>query len=279
MNAQSSSSAKKSVVITGGASGLGLAMTTHFASQGHIVTILDLNNESGLGVAAEISSQYPQAIVTFKKADVTSWQALATAFKEIHHEHGRVDVAIANAGISEQGISSLAVLDESEPSQPNLKTLDVNLTGVIYTVKLAIHYIQKNTPDTSTGSRGSIICTASNAGLYPFPSAPLYGASKHGVIGLVRALGKSLEQVGIQINALAPAVLESNLAAKALYQDMTITPKSTLIKGVEKLLNDPTITGEVAEIHGESVTIRPHHDIVDEDTRKNLGMFWNRGYT
>ncbi len=74
-------------------------------------------------------------------------------------------------------------------------------------VKLAIHYVRKNKPDAATGSRGSIICTASNAGLYPFPIAPLYAASKAGVIGLVRALARPLERIGIQINALAPAVL------------------------------------------------------------------------
>ena len=54
---------------------------------------------------------------------------------------------------------------------------------------------------------GSIICTASNAGLYPFPMAPLYGVSKAGVVNLVRSLGPVLEKVNIQINALAPAVL------------------------------------------------------------------------
>lgn len=62
-------------------------------------------------------------------------------------------------------------------------------------------------PSNHSGSRGSIICTASNAGLYPFPIAPLYAASKFAVIGLVRSLARPLKDHGIQINALAPAVL------------------------------------------------------------------------
>jgi NAD(P)-dependent dehydrogenase (short-subunit alcohol dehydrogenase family) len=76
-------------------------------------------------------------------------------------------------------------------------------------VKLAIHYIKKNSVvnGASTPSRGSIICTASNAGIYPFGVAPLYAASKSGVIGLVRGLALQLEREAIQINALAPAVL------------------------------------------------------------------------
>ncbi|KAI1493785.1 15-hydroxyprostaglandin dehydrogenase [Biscogniauxia mediterranea] len=279
MNSQSNPTARKSIVVTGGASGLGLAMTTHFASQGHIVTILDVNTESGLVVVKDLSSQHPQATVAFKKADVSSWQDLAAVFKEIHQDVGKVDIVMANAGISEQGASSLVPVDETEPSQPRLKALDVNLTGTIYTVKLATHYFQKNVPDPSTGLKGTIICTASNAGLYPFPTAPLYAASKAGVIGLVRSLGPLLERSNIQINALAPAVLLSNIApSQDLFKGMFITPMSTLIKGVEKFIKEPKVTGAVAEIHGENVTIRPPLDIVDEDSRKNLENFWNLGY-
>ncbi|KAI0599715.1 15-hydroxyprostaglandin dehydrogenase [Biscogniauxia sp. FL1348] len=279
MNGQSNSTARKSIVVTGGASGLGLAMTTHFASQGHIVTILDVKTEPGLAVVKDLSAQHPQATVTFKKADVSSWQDLAAVFKETHQEAGKIDIVMANAGISEQGASSLVPVDETEPSEPQLKALDVNLTGVIYTVKLATHYFQKNAPDPSTGLRGSIICTASNAGLYPFPTAPIYAASKAGVINLVRSLGPLLERAHIQINALAPAVLVSNIApSQDLFKGMILTPMTTLIKGVEKFIEEPRVTGALAEIHGENVTIRPPLDIVDEDSRKNLETFWSLGY-
>jgi NAD(P)-dependent dehydrogenase (short-subunit alcohol dehydrogenase family) len=74
-------------------------------------------------------------------------------------------------------------------------------------VQLAIHYISKNTTE-SNKEKGSIICTASNAGLYAFPIAPIYSATKHGVIGLVRSLARSVwEKERIRINALAPAVI------------------------------------------------------------------------
>lgn len=66
--------------------------------------------------------------------------------------------------------------------------------------------MHKNKDDGSP-SRGSVIVTASNAGVYPFPVAPLYAASKAGVINLVRSMGPALEKSNIQINALAPAVL------------------------------------------------------------------------
>lgn len=152
-------------------------------------------------------------------------------------------------------------------------------------------------------SRGSIICTASNAGIYPFPVNPLYGASKAGVIGMVRSTAPVLKSHRIQINGLAPAVLGTatpsspskvpstslcvvsdpvtvtNIAPdKALFKNMVITPMSTLVKGVAQFVSDPSLSGEIAEIHGDSVTLRPPHEFVDEDSRKNLENFWSLGY-
>lgn len=172
----------------------------------------------------------------------------------------------ANAGITEKGTLLVDKQTQQDgegegegegkgPVKPDLRTLEVNLLGVIYcmdlffpffpiaflqtglsdinemigditAVKLAIHYISKNEPATSSTStstttpsagtttaaatiksKGSIICTASNAGLYPFPIAPIYATAKHGVIGLVRSLARPLQKEHIQINALAPAVI------------------------------------------------------------------------
>jgi len=59
---------------------------------------------------------------------------------------------------------------------------------------------------------------------------------------------------------------------------MVITPMETLLRGVSQLLDDPTATGHVAEIHGESVTVRPHHEFVDEDSRQNIDLFWQKAY-
>ncbi len=67
-------------------------------------------------------------------------------------------------------------------------------------VKLAAHYMRKN----EGKAKGQIICTASNAGLYPFPIAPAYSISKHAVVGAVRSLARNLELDGIRINGIAP---------------------------------------------------------------------------
>jgi len=178
-------------------------------------------NPDGTSIVKGLIAEYPSASLSFTKCDISNWDELAAAFKATFQSQGKIDVVMANAGISREG--SL-IVDEDEPSQPVLKTLDVNLIGTIYSessvipsavvlsltlgtsaVKLAIHYIRKN--PVSGSSRGSIVCTASNAGVYPFPVAPIYGASKSGTIGLIRSLAKPLAKHSIQINGLAPAVL------------------------------------------------------------------------
>jgi NAD(P)-dependent dehydrogenase (short-subunit alcohol dehydrogenase family) len=150
----------------------------------------------------------------------------------------------------------------------------------------------------TTAYRGSIVCTASNAGVYPFPVAPVYATSKHAVVGAVRSLARPLELEGIQINALAPAVIgmpsspdlmpsqmtdclcvATNLASDvALFDSMILTPMSTAVDAVEEFVTNTKLTGEIAEISGEKFTFRAPPDYVDEDSAKNLETFWRLGY-
>ncbi|KAI0441231.1 15-hydroxyprostaglandin dehydrogenase [Xylaria telfairii] len=287
--------AARGVIVTGGASGLGKLMSGYFAARGDVVTILDIDGANGPAVAAGLEIPDDGHAVRFRKCDISSWEEQVAAFRAVYEDVGHVDVVVANAGVSEGGRSWVVPPFPSaagtgkgtddggagDPEEPRLKVLDVNFVGNVYSVKLALHYIQRNTPDAATGLRGAIVCTASNVGLYPFPRQPLYAASKHAIVGLVRSLGPIYGQphIGIRINALAPAVLRTNISGKdALYTNMIVTPPSTLITGLERLLTDTSLNGQVAEIHGDHVTLRPPHEVVDEDSRHNLEEFSRFGY-
>ncbi|KAK1455612.1 hypothetical protein CMEL01_04372 [Colletotrichum melonis] len=264
----------KSVIVTGGASGIGLTIVRHFASQGGKVAIFDVNAASGKSIASDVASEYPQSTVTFHQCDVSSWKEQAQAFSDVYDAFGRINIVFANAGIAEGMSNALATINPDAPQEPNLKVVAVDLNGVIYSVKLAIHYISKN--EISEGSRGCIICTASDAALYPFPVGPMYAAAKAGVIGLVRSTAPILEDLKIQINTMAPAALVTNIIPDPeMYKHMVVTPMSTLIKGVSQIINDTSLNGKIVEIHDENPTIRDEpYQFVSDGTRHNQEKAW-----
>lgn len=141
-------------------------------------------------------------------------------------------------------------------------------------VKLAAFYMRKN---TST-QKGQIICTASNAGLYPFPIAPMYAVTKHGVVAVVRSLAQPLQKDGIRINGVCPNCIATGLADDNLFSSMELTPMSTLVSAVREFTENESMTGVTAEISGPKFTIREAPEYVDEITRKNMAAFWSLGY-
>ncbi|KAF4334057.1 glucose 1-dehydrogenase 2 [Fusarium beomiforme] len=287
-----------SVIVTGGASGIGLAITRHFAAQGHMVAVLDVNSKTGPDVVAEVAKEYSKATLSFKWCDVSSWEGQYAVFDQVYQEHGhRIDVVIANAGISDPVVGALDCTPTEFPRKPQLRMQEINLNGVIYSVGLAVHYMLKNEIGSRLpSSRGSIVCTSSTAAIYPFPASPLYSTSKAGILGLVRSMAVRLEEPRIQINALAPGVLgkftttswtnvitnkcaETNITPdKELFKAMIITPMSTMIRAVSQFLADPSMTGQVAELNEETITLRPHADYADAGAEHNNNMFWKLGH-
>ncbi|KAL2820095.1 hypothetical protein BJX63DRAFT_381292 [Aspergillus granulosus] len=267
---------KRSIIVSGGASGIGLGITRQFAPQPNThITIFDINATTGASVIETLRAEFPSCGFSFERVDVSDWESQAAAFGNVFAQQGRIDVVFANAGITEKG--SLLPEQDGTLTKPELATVNVNFVGVLYSVKLALHYIAKN--EAVNGSKGSVICTASNAGVYPFPMAPIYSATKHGVVGLVRSLARPLEREQIQINGFAPAVIETNIAPSSdLFKTMALTPMSTAQRAAQQFVDDPSLTGKIAELHGEHVTFAEPQQYVDEDTGKNIENFWALGY-
>ncbi|KAH7462861.1 hypothetical protein FOMA001_g18333 [Fusarium oxysporum f. sp. matthiolae] len=252
-----------------------------------MVAVLDVNSKTGPDVVTQVAKQYPQATLSFKWCDLSSWEGQNAVFDHVYREHGnRIDIVIANAGISDPLVGALDCIPTDFPRKPNLRMQEINMNEVIYRattaigVGLAVHYMLKNEVGSRLpSSRGSIVCTSSSAAIYLFPVSPLYSASKAGIVGLVRSMAVRLEERKIQINALAPGVLETNITPdKELFKAMIITPMSTLTKAVAQFVSDPSRTGQVAELNEDTITLRHHADYADAGAEHNSKMFYKLGH-
>lgn len=211
----------KTILITGGASGFGAAFGTRWASAGATVILGDIN-PNGEEVTAQIRQESKNPNVHFIHLDVTSWTSQVNFFRESLRlsPHGGIDTVVANAGINdhrEAGIfenPKVDYLNDPSPPAPNFKTLDVNITGVMYTVHLAMFFLPKNPNsapclDATTQSQGQrdrhILLLGSVASLHPLMTQAPYTVSKHGVLGLFRCLRISAPvSAGIRVNIVCP---------------------------------------------------------------------------
>lgn len=156
-------------IVTGSASGIGLAAVKLLVSRGYRVMMADWNYEK---CAEESAALGPctQAI----KCDVSSWESQLQVFEKTVDLWGKVDLVGANAGLPEQ--VPLLFETSNVPKKPTTVVVDVDLVGVIYSVNLALHYFRKN-----EDKGGKIIITSSQVGIHAFPTGPIYGAAKAGV--------------------------------------------------------------------------------------------------
>ena len=189
-------------VITGAASGLGLATAKRFASEGAHVVVVDMNEEAGVAAAKEVGG-------IFVKADVTNPEQVDHMYKVAFDTFGRIDIAFNNAGISPPDDDSILTteLDAWRRVQ------EVNLTSVFLCCKAVIPYMQKQ-------GKGSIINTASFvATLGAATSQISYTASKGGVLAMSRELGVQFAREGIRVNALSPGPVNTPLLVELFAKD------------------------------------------------------------
>lgn len=157
---------------------MGLAVAKSLAAQGYWhLHLLDIHSERGTRVVKDL---HPHA--TFHQVDVSSYEDLAAVFQAVFQQHRRLDFVFANAGIIERTnfFGNLPEQEDSEqvpPEPKDLRVIDVNLNGVVFTSYLAMHYFRRS-PDKGKGC--NLVMTASCGGLYPSYYSPLYTATKRG---------------------------------------------------------------------------------------------------
>ncbi|GJF09673.1 3-oxoacyl-ACP reductase [Mycolicibacterium cyprinidarum] len=194
--------AGKVAVVTGGASGIGLASAKRMQAEGAIVVIGDVDPITGKTVAADLN-------VTFVQVDVSDQVAVDQLFDTAVELHGGVDIAFNNAGISppEDDLIESTGIDAWQRVQ------DVNLKSVFLCCKAALRHMVPQ-------QKGSIINTASFVAMTGSATSQIsYTASKGGVLAMSRELGVQYARQGIRVNALCPGPVNTPLLKELFAKD------------------------------------------------------------
>ncbi|MQP65375.1 SDR family oxidoreductase [Niveispirillum sp. SYP-B3756] len=178
-------------VVTGGASGVGRDVAARLTQEGAQVVIWDMNPDAL--AAAKAATGAVDAV----ELDVTDADAVQAAADAVAAKLGRLDVLVASAGIT-----GATVPVQEFPLDSWRRVIDINLNGLFYCCRAVIPHMLRN-------DYGRIVNVSSVAGKEGNPNASAYSASKAGVIGFTKSLGKELAKTGIRVNALTPATFKS----------------------------------------------------------------------
>lgn len=196
MNAYAGRFSGRAAIVTGGASGLGKAVAARIVAEGGSAALWDLDPAALNTARIETGAVHAEAL------DISDAGAVDRAAKSSIAALGRIDILVCSAGIT----GATAPVHEF-PIDSWSRVIDVNLTGLFYCNRAVV-------PFMLAGRYGRIVNIASVAGKEGNPNAAAYSASKAGVIGLTKSLGKELAGKGVIANSLTPATFESPILAQ-----------------------------------------------------------------
>lgn len=185
------------------------------------------------------------------------------------------DIVFANAGILEKVHFYQREESDSRGLPPRLDTsvIDINLTSVINTSYLAVHFFRKNsTPG------GALVMTASSGAIYPITWRPMYAGSKHGVLGFLRSIAGPLLEEGIRANCICPGAVRTNLAPKEEWDRFradAFVPLEKIAEAVLMLVNDESLCGKAVELVQDRWKFRDAPAFDDEAMQDTMGRTGN----
>ena len=184
----------QTAIVTGAATGIGEAIARRLASDGAAVAVVDIDG-AGARCVAESLDEGSFAV----EGDVTRTESVRGVVRQVIDKTGRIDILVNNAGIAGKAAPVWEQTDEDW-----LRVLAINLTGVFLFCREVVPHMRER-------GYGRIVNIASIAGKEGNPRMAAYSASKAGVIGLTKSLGKELAPDGICVNAVAPAVVQTRI--------------------------------------------------------------------
>ncbi|PGH09561.1 hypothetical protein GX51_00667 [Blastomyces parvus] len=260
----------KTILLTGGASGFGAAFFSRWAAEGATVIMGDINAAAGTELVIRVREETKNPNLHFLPLDVTSWQSQVEFFREAVKlsPHGGIDTVVANAGINKVKESNyfeeppVDYLNALNPPAPRFSTIDVNLTGTLYTTHLALFYLPRNpgsTPCSPASSEATthlpenrerdrhILLLGSVASIMPLPSQIPYCISKHAVMGLFRSLRATAPlRDGIRVNMLCPYFTETpiiGVGGKVVLSGAAMADINHVCDAATRFVADPRCVG------------------------------------
>ena len=186
----------RSAIITGGASGLGLAAAHRIVAEGGRVSLWDTNREALAGISGQLDGAHTAQV------DVSSHANVIEATRQAQAALGKIDILINCAGVT-----GATVPVTEFPVDSWLQVMNINLNGTFYCCR-------EVAPLMVAQGYGRIVNIASVAGKEGNPNASAYSASKAGVIGFTKSLGKELATKGVLVNSITPATFESPILSQ-----------------------------------------------------------------
>ena len=265
----------KTILITGGASGLGEAFVRKWAPIGACIVFGDKNMRKGQALEKEVRSQAGHANVHFVVCDVTDWPSQVHLFKEAIRlsPHQGIDTVVVNAGIVDRKVQfeNPIDLDVKDPPVPDLRVINVTLIGAMYTTHLGLFHLARNpgSPPASAKSVPSptqrdrhILLIGSCASFMPIPAQALYAAAKHGILGMYRSLRTCSSLQGVRVNLICPYFVNTPM--------LNAQTRAFLLAGaglgtVEDVVDAATMFTADSSIVGRAVVIGPKLSITQDD--------------
>ncbi|KDE08653.1 hypothetical protein MVLG_01112 [Microbotryum lychnidis-dioicae p1A1 Lamole] len=249
---------EKTVIVTGASFGFGKAFSIQAAHFGARLVISDVNIRGVELVAEEIRSAGGIVAAHPKPCDTSNWDHQLEMFEFACETFGRVDVVVANAGVGEMSqFMKEENLDASgHLTRPSILTIDVNLIGALFTIKIGYHYLRKNPAKEGK----ALLYIGSIYSANALPKGPLYAAAKQAIYSLFKSMYADFQEAGIATNIMAPWFVRTGIVAirtAIVLHGLPYASISDVVAGMIKFCADPNFYGNHVVVDPQGLLVFP----------------------